>query len=104
MIAESSSAAIGLAVELAVKLRLALAHFAFHEIDDFFRLGDRVLFRQRADDGVGSVEQNNRGRDALAFGVRNDLRLAVGVDVRDRGKGGAEVDADCFAVGAGFSG
>ena len=50
------------------------------------------------DDRVGAIEQNHRGRDALAFGVRDDLRFAVGVDVGDRGEGGAKVNADCFSL------
>ena len=61
---------IDLAVELAVELRLALAHLALHEIDDLLRLGHGVLLGQRADDGVRAVEEDDRRRDALALGVR----------------------------------
>jgi hypothetical protein len=38
------------------------------------------------------------GRDALAFGVRDDLRLTVGVDMGYGREGCAKINADCFAL------
>src|SRR5947208_7594516 len=81
-----------------MKLLLRLADFALHEIDDFFGFRDRVVLCNRADDGFGPVEQDHRGRDAFAFGVRDDLRFSVSVDMRDGREGRAKIDSDCFAI------
>jgi len=40
---------------------------------------------------AGTIEQNYGRCQALALGVWNDLRLAVGIDVRDGAEGRPEV-------------
>ena len=72
-----------LAFKLPVKLRLALAHLAFHEIHDLLGLGHRVLLRDGADHGVMPVKQDDRGCDAFALRVGDDLGLSIGIDVSD---------------------
>ena len=81
-----------------MKLLLRFAHFALHEIDNLFRFGDGIIFRERADDALAAIEENDRGRDALALRVWDDLRFPVGIDVRDGGEGGAKVNSDCFSI------
>ena len=82
MIAESSSAEYFFPPKLAIKLALRLAHLAFHEIDNLLRFRDCVVPRDRTDHDRVGVEQDHRGRDAFVFGIGNDLRLTVRVDVR----------------------
>ena len=89
---------IDLPVEFAMKLLLRFPHLALHEIDDLFRLGHRVVFRQCADDGLAAFEQNDRGSDPFAFRIGDDLRFPVGVDVSNGGEGCAEIDSDCFSL------
>jgi len=81
-----------------MKLLLRFPDLAFHKINDPLRLRDRVIFRHRADNNVAIIVKNNRGRDALAFRVRNDLRLTVGIDMSDRREGRPEVNSDCFSM------
>ena len=88
---------INLAVELAMELLLRLAHLPLHEIDDPLGFGHRIIFRQGADDHALAIEKNDRRRDAFAFGIRDDLRLAVNVNVRHRAERGAKIDSDSFS-------
>ena len=88
---------INLTIELAMELLLRFAHLPLHEIDDPLRLGHGIIFRQGADDHALAIEKNDRRRDAFAFGVRDDLRLAVNVDVRHRAERGAKIDSDSFS-------
>src|SRR5207245_5567177 len=88
---------INLTVEFAMKLVLRLAHFALHEIDNLLRLGDGIVLGHRAHNYVASVKENHRWRDALGFGVRDDVRFSVGIDVRDSRKGRAQIDSGYFA-------
>src|SRR5919199_5744094 len=81
-----------------MKLLFWLAHLALDEIDNLFRLGDGIVFGGRAHDDIIAIEQNHRWRDAFAIGVWDDLRLAVGVDVRHRAEGRSKIDSDCFAL------
>ena len=62
---------VDLAVELAVKLRLALAHLALHEIDDLLRLRHGVLFGQRADERFLPSKRMTEGvmRSLSEFGM-----------------------------------
>ncbi len=90
---------INLPVELPMKLLLRLAHLALHEIDNPFRFGHGIVLREGADDHARAIEKNDRRRDTFAFGVWDDLRLSVGIDVRDSAKRGAEVDSNCFSSG-----
>ena len=88
---------IDLPVDLTVKLFLRLAHFALHEIDDPFRLGHAIVLGQGADDYALAIEEDDRGRDALALRIRDNLRLSIDVDVRDRAEGRAEINSNCFS-------
>ena len=81
-----------------MKVLLRLAHFPFHELDDFFRLGHRVISGDRTDDGIGAFEENYRRRDAFVLGVWDDLRLPVGVDMGHGREGRAQVNSDCFSL------
>src|SRR5438874_3307056 len=80
-----------------MKLRLRLAHFALHEIDNPFRFRHGIILGERADDYTRAIEKDDRRRDALALGIRDDLRLAVRIDVRDSAEGGAKVNSNCFS-------
>ncbi len=80
-----------------MKLLFRFADFAFHEIDDSFGLGHGIILGQGPDDNARAVEQNDRRRDAFAFGIGDDLRFAVGIDVRHRAKGRAKVDSNYFS-------
>ena len=88
---------INLAVELAMELLLRLAHLAFHEVDDPLGFGHRIIFRQGANDHALAIEKNDRRCDAFAFGIRDDLRLAINVDVRHRAERGAKIDSNGFS-------
>ena len=80
-----------------MKLGLRFAHLAFHEIDNFFRLGHRVVFGHCSDDHVRAVEKNHRWRDPLGLRVGNDLGFSVSINVGNRGKSRAQIDSDYFA-------
>ena len=62
---------VDLAVKLAVKLRLALAHLALHEIDNLLGLRHRVLLGERADDRFVPSNKITDGvmRSLSAFGM-----------------------------------
>jgi len=81
-----------------MELLLRFADLALHEVDDLFRLGHAVVFGNSTDDGVASIEQDDRWRDAFTLGVRDDLGFPVGVDMRDGGEGRSQIDSDCFAI------
>ena len=81
-----------------LELFLRFAHFAFHEIHDPFRFRDRVVLCQGADDDGRAVKQDHRGREPLAFGVGDNLRLAVRIDVRHRAERRSEVNANYFSL------
>ena len=89
---------INFPIELAMKLVLRFAHLAFDEVDDAFGFGHRIVLGQRTYHRILPFEQNHRGRDALAFRIRNNLRFSVLVDVCDRRESRAEIDADGFAL------
>ena len=42
-----------------MKLLLRFAHFALHEIDNLLGLGHGIIFRERADDDIRAIEQND---------------------------------------------
>ena len=52
----------------------------------------------RPDNHVRAVKQDDGRRDSFALGVGNDLRFAVGINVRYGRESGSEVDSDCFAM------
>jgi hypothetical protein len=80
-----------------VKLFLGLADLPFYEIDDPFGFGHGVVFRQSADDHARAIEEDHRRSQPFAFGVRNDLRLAIHVDVRHGAECRAEIDSNYFS-------
>ena len=79
-------------------MRFALAHFTLHEIYNLVGLRHRVLLRDRANDGIATVKEDHGRCDALIFGVRDDLRFSVSVDVGDCTERGSEVDTDGFPI------
>ncbi len=89
---------INLPAEFAVKLLLRFADFALHKVDNLLRLDHRVIFRMRPNNDVRAFKQDDRWRDSFALGVGDDLRFAVGINVRYGRESGSEIDSDCFAM------
>src|SRR5437763_5355644 len=88
---------VDFAIEIAVELLLWFAHFALYEIDNFLRVGDRIIFRHRPDDYIRAIKENNRRRDPLGLGVRDNLRFSVSIDMRHGRESRAQINSDYFA-------
>ena len=87
---------VGLAVDVDLP---AGAHVALDGADRAVGVGDGLALGDLADEHLAALgEGDDRGRGAGALAVGDDDRVA-GLEDRDDGVGGAEIDADCLGHG-----